>query len=181
MQAKILIDLPDVRQSFGYDCGPACLRSIATYYGVGTGKEDDFIQACRAKPDGAHPRDIVKAAKALGLKAEFHDHYTAGKLRNRIKEGKPVICEIQAWGNAVKYFRLEDGHYVVAIGYDDDNIFFEDPSLKGVRGFLTYEEMEERWQELEENGDQWFHSVIVVWNESHPKQEQVLNKVKHID
>ena len=180
MQAHIFVNVPDVRQTHPFDCGPACLRSIAKYFGVNK-TEDDLIELCGADPDGADPHDIVKVAKSLGLEAEFHNNFTAEKLKAEIDKGRPVICEIQAWGKPQNYDKLNDGHYVIAVGYDDEYIFFEDPSLKFIRGFLTYEEMESRWKERENDGSEYHHSVVVVWQESHPQNKKILNKARHIN
>jgi uncharacterized protein YvpB len=40
-----------------------------------------------------------------------------------------------------------DGHFIVAIGYDDQNFYFEDPSLAGRRGFIPIAEFDQRWHE----------------------------------
>jgi hypothetical protein len=37
----------------------------------------------------------------------------------------------------------------VAIGYDDDNVYFMDPSLTGRRGFLSWADLDKRWHENE--------------------------------
>jgi hypothetical protein len=45
--------------------------------------------------------------------------------------------------------RNQDGHYVVAIGFDDANIYFMDPSISGRRGYLSWREFKQRWHENE--------------------------------
>lgn len=45
-----------------------------------------------------------------------------------------MIVAIQAWAEeGVDYNNdWDDGHYVVVIGYDSDNMFFMDPSTLGI-------------------------------------------------
>ena len=48
-------------------------------------------------------------------------------LEGFIDKKKPVICLIQAWNGDSDYDYSkdwEDGHYVIAIGYDKNNIYF---------------------------------------------------------
>jgi len=39
----------------------------------------------------------------------------------------------------------EDGHYVVATGYDGENIYFEDPWIIGSIGYIAKSELPGRW------------------------------------
>ncbi len=181
LDATVHINLPDTRQTHPYDCGPNCLRAICSYYGIGPEDENSYIEMCKAKPDGAHPRDIVKAARSVGLNAEFYDEFTVEELKWCIEQGRPVICEIQAWGKPENYHKLKDGHYVIAIGFDADHIFFEEPSILASRGYLTWDEFDDRWEELETNGDHFRRSAIVIWREGRPVSERVLGRAKHID
>ena len=37
------------------------------------------------------------------------------------------------------------GHWMVIVGVDRENVYFEDPYLLGSRGFMSRQEFEERW------------------------------------
>ena len=81
-----------------------------------------------------------------------------------IKKQKPVILVLQAW----TYMRRVDwkhdwidGHYVVAIGFDEKNISFEDPS-SFVRTFLSFEELDERWHDVDAHNKKLDHIGIIV-------------------
>ena len=59
------------------------------------------------------------------------------------------MVALQAYGNRKQQLAnyaegWTDGHWVIAIGYDREGIFFEDPSLQAVRGYLTDEVLIER-------------------------------------
>jgi predicted double-glycine peptidase len=47
--------------------------------------------------------------------------------------GRPVIVQIQAWGDEGTDYTndFDDGHYVVAIGFDENYLYFEDPWIIG--------------------------------------------------
>ena len=53
-----------------------------------------------------------------------------GDLKAYLDRGVPVICSIQAYGGpGADYTKDDNGHYVVAIGYDEaDNFYFKDPA-----------------------------------------------------
>ncbi len=42
----------------------------------------------------------------------------------------------------------KDGHYVVAIGYDKERIYLEDPSTI-LRSYISYQDLEERWHDTD--------------------------------
>jgi len=51
----------------------------------------------------------------------------------------PVLVAIQAYRSDERIAWedcWDDGHYVVVIGYDQNNIYFEDPSLLGSVGYI---------------------------------------------
>jgi hypothetical protein len=57
---------------------------------------------------------------------------------------------LQAWAYRRKYATVWDaGHWVVAIGRDAYGVYFEEPFMKGTRGFLTYTELKDRWHDIE--------------------------------
>jgi predicted double-glycine peptidase len=84
-------------------------------------------------------------------------------LRDFIDKGEPVIVLIQAWAESpVDYSRdWEDGHYVVAIGYDRDNVYFMDPSTLGNYTYLPNREFFDRWHD-EDAGVQLNHFGMII-------------------
>lgn len=62
-----LLNLPDVRQSTPYTCGPSSLQAILKYYGVDI-REDKLAELSRTTPDGGStPTNLLQAAKILGF------------------------------------------------------------------------------------------------------------------
>lgn len=98
---------------------------------------------------------------------------TLAQLEKCLDECKPVICSIQAYADSTPamqraevYKKDDNGHYLVAIGYDDGNIYFMDPSLTGRRGFLPKAEFVARWHDNEGSVEQpklITHLGLVIW------------------
>ena len=40
-----------------------------------------------------------------------------------------------------------NGHYMVVIGIDNQNVYFEDPAILGSRGYITDQEFLDRWHD----------------------------------
>jgi hypothetical protein len=94
----------------------------------------------------------MAVASSYGLETSLSQNLTIEDLKESIVSKIPVIIVAQAWngyeedGNwvKVKQDRWEDvwndGHYMIVIGIDSRNIYFEDPSLLGTRGVIPIDE-----------------------------------------
>lgn len=164
----IKVDVPLLPQRKDFSCGACSLASVCLYYRLAHGHprrlEDDFIKKVKADPEeGTTPEHLAAAAKEAGLiVVETGDGFTLDSLRHHLDAGRPVICDIQAWGQdsptlEQSYANDEDGHYVVAIGYDAQNFYFEDPCLPKSRGYLPSDVFDARWhdREREKPTDHW--------------------------
>lgn len=151
----IKVHLPKVRQSKYYDCGAAIFRSICKLYKKGPKTAKEFIKICKTTKNGTKPENIVNAAKMFGLAAILIENLKLKDLKIFLDLGIPVICNIQAYGI---------GHYVAAIGYDEEYIYLEDPSLSKHRGYLSYHKFTRRWTDADDNGYVYYHTAIVIAN-----------------
>jgi predicted double-glycine peptidase len=116
---------------------------------------------------------MISFATEQGLQADAKTKMTVAELEKYLDEGKPVICSIQAYEEhhppekrAEIYKKDDNGHYLVAIGYDDDNVYFMDPALTGRHGFLPKSEFESRWHDNEGTPEQpkpISHLGLVIW------------------
>lgn len=178
----IKVALPKVRQETNYSCGPAALKAIAKYFQVGTDEEKDYIKLCKAtKQQGASPDNIAKAGIKLGLNAKIKEGMTLKDIANYLKKGIPVICSMQAWGSGGEvYEKAESGHYVVAIGFDENKIYFEDPTIDHPdRGYLSYAEFNNRWHDVEIGGKHVVHLGIALWKKN-PLPDKKRSRAKKI-
>ncbi len=146
-----LIKVPMVRQSTDFTCGVAALQSVFAYFGDEY-REDHLAKELKAVPKtGTHYQEMMRLAKAKGYSVKVLKTMTIADLKKTIDAGKPVICLIQAWADkAVDYSNdWEDGHYVVAIGHDSDNIYFMDPSTLSNYTFIPTKEFVNRWHDTD--------------------------------
>jgi predicted double-glycine peptidase len=155
-KGNIRIAVPDTTQQTDHSCGTSALQAVCHYYGVGREDEEEYNDDTDLKNSGADPYQLVDAARKYGLKVIECQPMTIKQLKHALDRHRPVIIMMQAWGKGrgpggyrKSYKRIwKDGHWVVAIGYDRTGVFFEDPSLQAVRGYLSFSELEERWHDI---------------------------------
>ena len=177
-EGAIKVPLPDTRQGEDYSCGASALQAISGYFGVGPEEEEDFVRDLGMDTRvGAHPDQIIRAAEAYGLRATGKELMTVDEVKAFLDQGKPVMMMIQAWRDSeteVTYVgEWREGHWVVAIGYDYTGMYFEDPSLAAIRGFISYPDLEERWHDTARRGKHLDHYGLAIWKPriQHPAYE----------
>ncbi|MDD1702186.1 MAG: C39 family peptidase [Methanoregula sp.] len=144
--------IPDVRQSESYSCGAACTQAVFNYWGVDV-REGTLMQELNTTGDaGTAPDSIVNVARAHGLTAYRAENLTIDDLARAVDAKIPVIVDCQAWRDPNEVNESweslwEDGHYMIVIGVDSANVYFEDPSLQGTRGYIPRDEFESRWHD----------------------------------
>jgi predicted double-glycine peptidase len=182
-EADVMVPVQPANQEFHFDCGAGALRAITDYFGIDK-DHDELIKLCNStKEKGTRPEELVRAAQALGLQARIVEKMTLDELKQYLLQKKPVICAVQAWGDEEEYHKLNDGHYIVAIGFGKGKIVFQDPSLKGSRGYIPEREFVKRWVDKEYGEKQPEHHLgIVIWDETslgrNPNFKQKAKKIK---
>jgi predicted double-glycine peptidase len=148
----LLEGVPDVRQSTGYTCGASALQAVLAYWGTEE-REDRLAARLRSTPEaGTHPLDIVRVAREFGLTADLREGLALSDLESALAAGTTAIVDLQAWRERADIPWTEtwdDGHYMVLLGMDGENLYFEDPSLLGSRGVIPRSEFVDRWHDYE--------------------------------
>ncbi len=138
--AAPFLDVPNTRQLHDFDCGAACTRSVAEFFGVAAGRgEEDFIRELHTEPtdvieDGTHWQSMAGWFHRAGLSAEAREGMTLGDLRAAVAAGRPVITPVQDYGTAEMYRQDQSGHYVVVCGWVPSNQEGLDPELVALAG-----------------------------------------------
>ena len=74
-----------------------------------------------------------------------------------------LVCWLSRLTAIIKKAKWEDdwndGHWVVPIGYDSKYIHFEDPACQ-YRTFLSYDELNKRWHDIDTPDKKLFHFGI---------------------
>ena len=143
----VLLDFPELRQTYNFDCGACALASVLAYYGIDV-REDTVMQIARTAKSGTNVAGIVKTLRYYGLTPDRCASVEG--IKKAIDQQYPVILALQAYKTSSKAYRRTwgDGHYVVAIGYDAERVYFEDPSSYK-RTWLSFEELEDRWHDVD--------------------------------
>jgi uncharacterized protein len=163
-KASKFFHMPQVRQNTNYTCGAACAASIMAYYGNDL-TESDIAQQMKTTQEGSEPDTLVEFFNNNELDAT-KEELTPETLRDYIDDDIPVIVELQAWGDKNDYETdYTNGHYVVAIGYDDNGFFFMDPSQFGY-SYLEEDDLVSRWHD--ENSGEKDQNVGIVVEGDHP-------------
>jgi hypothetical protein len=144
--------VPDIAHVTDSSSGLSALMVVCKYFGVGPEDEEKYAVDLSLDGIGPDPDRLVSAARRYGLTVDVRCPMSVAELQCFLDELKPVILLVQAWGEEEDetprsgYADVwEDDHYLVAIGHDGAGVYFEDPSLQGVRGYLSFGELEERW------------------------------------
>ena len=94
------------------------------------------------------------------------DNVSLEQLRQHLDQGRPVIVLIQAWADrhlTLRQWRnnYDDGHYVVLIGYEGVELYFEDPASFH-RTWLRENEFLARWHDRDPVTDEKLIHVGIV-------------------
>jgi len=178
---KNLIRVPMVYQPNIYSCGCAAVQSIMKFYG----KEflyEDLEKKLKTDPKkGTAINDIIKFAESEGMVAKLKTNMSLEALWKFIDNETPILVAIQAWTESKKpdwANDWKDGHYVVAIGYDDENTYFMDPSVFGNYAYIPIKEFVERWHDLDESKKLINPGIVIVSGTSERYSQDMLKRIK---
>lgn len=158
-----LLILPQLHQTYGYDCGANALETVLVYYGIKV-REDQIIKDAKTSEKGTSLSGILNVVKKYGLKMDCRP-MTIEDVKKYIRQKIPVILLLQAWTkqkDVVWEKNWVDGHYAVAVGYTEDKMIFEDP-YSFERTYLTYDELEKRWHDVDTTGKKYFNYGIAIF------------------
>lgn len=158
-----LINLPQLRQTYYFDCGAKALQSILGYYGIEV-REDKIIKIAKTDEKGTSVQAIKKVINRYGLKMKA-SKMNIEILKKNIDDKIPTLVLIQAWPLKQKINWKNswiDGHWVIVIGYTKEKIIFEDPSSI-YKTYLKYDELLERWHDIGLDGKKYLNFGIAVF------------------
>lgn len=158
-----VIKVPLTRQATDYTCGAAAVQSIIGFYGDNVRESALATQLKTNSKVGTAYRNIEAYAKRHGYACTVYKNCTLAGLEKMVDAGTPVLCLIQAWPERkVDYSKdWEDGHYVVAVGYDANNVYFMDPCTLGKYTFIPRGEFLRRWHDTDGN-DKLTHFALTL-------------------
>ena len=166
---KKILKFPLLRQTYNYDCGANVVQNILGYYGLDV-REGNIMKIARTKKSGTNIGGIKKVLKYFGLSYE-EKKMNIQTIKKYLNKKIPVILMIQAWTEQkdVNWKNdWKDGHYVTAIGYDKNKIYFQDPSSEKIT-FLTYKQLGERWHDKDTKNKKIINQGLAVKRNKYSK------------
>ncbi|MDR0648447.1 MAG: C39 family peptidase [Synergistaceae bacterium] len=162
------ISIPLVGQATFYTCGVAVLQSILFYNGIES-RQDIIELAVGSSPSyGTGIKNMCQFLNDKGLKSDLAEDLTLHDLKGHIDLGRVVVCLIQAWNDEPGHDYADtwcDGHYVTAVGYDDERFYFMDPYNIANYAYVENDDFLRRWHGIN-LGVKYINAGIVVTNPS---------------
>jgi predicted double-glycine peptidase len=147
-----LLYTPLVSQLRDYTCGVAVVRSVFKAHGRVESEADLLAPLGASEDTGVSYRMIERLARAKGYSCDHREGMTVGEVKETIRGGVPVIVMLQAWGNRrMETYRRskKDGHFAIATGFNEDHLFFMDPSTPRTYTHIPTDEFDRRWRDLD--------------------------------
>lgn len=143
-------EMPYFRQENDYYCGPAILQMILERFGIKKSQEEIAKVADTNSERGTFHRDLLKMVRENGLYAYAKRHATVKEIEKFVDEGLPIV---------VNYIEPEgDGHYAIVVGYDTQDLVFNDP-WHGKNFRFPKKEFESRWHNMRKTSFGWLMVV----------------------
>ena len=145
--------LTRTRQVTEYSCGACALQAVLSHWGKDVDEEDLMKILHTTSEEGTYPENIVRGAQALGFEAEAREKLTLDDVQQFTANGDPMIALAQVWRSeknspgAVSE-EWDTGHYIVVLGLDKDNVYFQDPYARMGKAFMPRKTFVEHWHQL---------------------------------
>lgn len=148
------------------------MQSILDYYGFDVG-EGEVMKIAKTTHAGTSFAGLKKVAEKFKIKYK-QKIMTIEEIKKNIDRKRPVLIDLQAWNGKMIRERWisskvknweddwKDGHYVVAIGYSRNRIYFEDPSAT-TRTFLSNKELKKRWHDIDVGGKKYYNWGMIFY------------------
>jgi predicted double-glycine peptidase len=159
------IPVPLVRQKTAFSCGDVAVLAILRYYEparYGVTPESSLYAPLQTTPEqGTEPQPMAAYLShdpGLAADARWSTAQSAVRLEDlerAVDRGEPTVVAVQAWQPVASVKDLkpwatdwDDGHYLVVIGYDSQNLYFMDPSTDGRYAYIPLGEFMDRWHDV---------------------------------
>jgi hypothetical protein len=146
--------LKRTRQITEYSCGASALQSVLSYWGKEIDERELMKLMGTTEEEGTYPENMVKGARALGFDVEARQDLTLDEVQKFTADGHPMIALAQVWRSQAQTSAkaLEDewdaGHYIVVLGVDEKNVYFQDPYARNCKAFVPRKMFEAHWHQV---------------------------------
>jgi predicted double-glycine peptidase len=172
-----LIPVPLVRQEESYSCGDAVVLALLRFYErerfERVSEKSLYSPLGTTSAEGTEPFPMAEYfdhEEGISAKARWStptSYVTLDDLERAVDRGEPPIVALQAWQSVANLRDLrawaedwDDGHYVVVVAYDSNNLYFMDPSTADHYTYIPLPEFMDRWHD--ELGKAKLHAQHIV-------------------
>ncbi|VVB73649.1 Peptidase C39 family protein [uncultured archaeon] len=144
------IKMPYFHQKTDYTCGPACLKMVLKFLGMGASEGALAKKANTVPQTGTNHIGLVKAAEDFHLKCYPHENSSISQIKKAVDNDTPPIIHFIEPSE-------EESHYAVVVGYDSKGLIFNDP-WNGRKFKMGFEDFKQRWgvRNHEHSCRRWF-------------------------
>ena len=135
-----LLSIPHHQQKQPADCLAACAAMVLDYLGVQV-TYDNLQKLLKVEPYGASAYNLHYLTP-LGVMVDV-DIRDLTLLKESIDSDIPVIALVKT--GELSYWSQETNHVVVAVGYEEDRIFVNDPVFQSGPNLISAKEFELAW------------------------------------
>jgi ABC-type bacteriocin/lantibiotic exporter with double-glycine peptidase domain len=131
-------------QEESWDCGPACLASVMRHNGSKLTLDEVKSQLKQRAGGGTIIIEMIFGARKNGFRCTMLES-SLNDLRRSLLDGKPLILFLHPMPAIVKVTGRRRGHYVVAVGYNDDTREFTIHSGETAFDTMSYRQLQLQW------------------------------------
>jgi hypothetical protein len=120
--------------------------------------------------EGTGGEGMIKGAMHYGLQVTTRSGLNCDDLRGYLLEGYTCILSIQSWGNYDESTDMskvwDDGHYVVLVGFEGQDVYLMDPAVAGAYRKMTIRELLDCWHDYADDGGEDWNAAIILRGET---------------
>lgn len=128
----VLLSTPHHQQQADGDCLAACAAMVLAHLGRPQ-PYADLLQLLGVQPFGAPARNILRLSQ-LNLTVSYSQTDLSG-LITMLDQGQPVIVFVRT--GELPHWRYSTDHALVVVGYDDDQVWVNDPDRSAAESPLA--------------------------------------------
>lgn len=141
----MLLLVPHYPQEDPTSCIPAAVRMVLSFLSIEL-SELVLSYILQSEDEGTSVLNLEFLQEAnMGVTVEV-DEMDANRLKQSLEEGVPVIVAV--WTVALPYWTKNRPHAVVVVGYDENVVYLNDPTIREAPQTVTWENFLVAWEEF---------------------------------
>jgi len=142
---SVLLPVPHFEQSHDGMCLPACAKMVLAYWGKEY-SERQLAQLLGTQPFGT-PLSHISRLQRWNYQAVLGS-LTVDQLRAHLLNQQPVI--VRVWTAMLDYWNIDTSHVVVIVGFDETQVYLNDPSYSKSPQLTSWTAFLAAWAEFDE-------------------------------